>query len=312
MNLDRLTTFLAAAEDLNFTQAARRLHLSQPAVSQQIRDMEEELGVTLFERRGRGILLTPAGERLRTLARPVLKDVKQLQVEMGVFRDVPQGVLRVGASNTPGIYLLPFAMGAFSASFPAVRLSMQVSDTELIMRALNDGELDLALVEEEPSPARLHGWEKVPLLDDELVLIAHPRHPWAGREAVGIHELPEGTFIFRTPQSETRRLIEDSLASAGLNPDRLTTRFELGHTEGLKRAVMAGLGVGWVSRCAMGMEARAGHLVEVPIRDFRITRTLWLVSPAGGRLAPHLERFSTLLQEGGWLPQEVGAQGVRA
>ncbi|MNS67648.1 HTH-type transcriptional activator CmpR [compost metagenome] len=312
MNLDRLTTFLAAAEDLNFTQAARRLHLSQPAVSQQIRDMEEELGVTLFERRGRGILLTPAGERLRALARPVLKDVKQLQVEMGVFRDVPQGVLRVGASNTPGIYLLPFAMGAFSESFPAVRLSMQVSDTEMIMRALNDGELDLALVEEEPSPARLHGWEKVPLLEDELVMIAHPRHPWVSRETLDVKELPEGTFIFRTPQSETRRLIEDRLAEAGLDTERLTTRFELGHTEGLKRAVMAGLGVGWVSRFAMGMEARAGHLAEVPIRDFRITRTLWLVRPAGGRLAPHLERFSTLLHEGGWLPQEVGTQGVRA
>ena len=136
MNLDRLTTFLAAAEDLNFTQAARRLHLSQPAVSQQIKELEEDLGVILFERRGRGLLLTPAGDRLRALAQPVLREVRQVRAEMGAFRDQPQGVLRVGASNTPGIYLLPFALGRFSTQWTGVRVSMEVSHPEALWRAL--------------------------------------------------------------------------------------------------------------------------------------------------------------------------------
>jgi DNA-binding transcriptional LysR family regulator len=311
MNLDRLTTFQAASADLNFTQAARRLHLSQPAVSQQIRELEEDLGVTLFERRGRGLLLTPAGERLRMLTQPVLRELNHIRTEMATFGEVPQGVLRVGASNTPGIYLLPYALGKFSTLFPGVRLTMQVADVESVLQAMHSGDLDLALVEEDPSAGRLRGWEKVALLEDELVLITPPDHPWAARGAIALTELPEAAFIFRPPLSETRQLIQDRLAEAGLDPERLSTRFELGNTEGLKRAVMAGLGVGFVSRFATGMERRAGLLAEVAVPGFRITRTLWLIRPTAERLAPHQARFGEMLTRGGWLPGELAAEGVR-
>jgi DNA-binding transcriptional LysR family regulator len=302
MNFDRLNTFLMAAEDLNFTQAARRLGLSQPAVSQQIRELEESLGVSLFERRGRGLLLTPAGERLRTMARPLLREVKQLESEMGAYREVPQGVLRVGASNTPGIYMLPFALGAFTAKHPGVRISLEVADVDVLARHLSEGEADLAVMEDDLGPGRLHGWDKTPLMEDELMLIARPDHPWARQGGVSTDELPSGSFIFRTRQSSTRQLILNTLATAGVDPDSLQTRFELGNTEGLKRAVMAGLGVGFVSRYATDLERQAGLLVEVPITGVAITRTLWLLRPTGAKLAEHQAHFCDLLLGGGWLP----------
>ena len=305
MNFDRLNTFLMAAEDLNFTQAARRLNLSQPAVSKQIRELEESLGVALFARRGRGLMLTPAGERLQTMAQPILREVKQVETEMASYRHMPQGVLRVGASTTLGIYMLPFALGHFTTKHPGVRISLQVNDPDMLLRALNEGEIDLALVEEEPAAGRLHGWEKVPLMDDELVLIAAPDHPWAVRGSVSLAELPAGQFIFRTRQSSTRQLILNRLAEAGIDTDALFTRFELGNTEGIKRAVMARLGVGWVSRFAIGMEQRAGLLTEVPIAGASITRTLWLLRPTGNRLGEHQAQFCELVMSRNWLPDSV-------
>ncbi len=302
MDLDRLRTFALAAEELNFTQTARMLHLSQPAVSQQIRELEDSLGVALFERRGRGLALTPAGERLKPLAGTLLRDAENLKEALGEFRGVPQGVLRIGAGTTIGIYLLPFVLGRYSRSFPAVRASLRIADTDALVRALRESEIDLALVEEDLSLGRIYGWEKVPLIDDELVLIAAADHPWARRAAIAVKELAGEAFIMRQPQSSTRHLIQERLAEAGIDPQSLTVRFELGHTEGIKRSVMAGLGLGFVSRYAIADELRAGTLAEIRIRDFRIGRTLWLVRPAEKKLPVHVQRFIQLLMSADWLP----------
>lgn len=307
MDLDRLRTFALAAEELNFTQTARLLHLSQPAVSQQIRELEETLGVSLFERRGRGLALTPAGERLKPMASAMLKEAERLKEALGEFRGVPQGVLRIGAGTTLGIYLLPHALGRFSRDFPAIRPSLRITEAEALVRALRDGELDLALVEEELSLGRIFGWEKLPLIDDELVLIASADHPWAQRPEIALAELAEERFIMRPPQSSTRQLITERFAEAGLDPASLNIRFELGHTEGIKRSVMAGLGVGFVSRYAIAHELQARTLVEVRIRDFAIGRSLWLLRPAEKPLPAHVLCFCEMLMQGDWLPPELGS-----
>jgi DNA-binding transcriptional LysR family regulator len=305
MKLEHLTTFLTAAEDLNFTHAARRLFLSQSAVSQQIRELEEDLGVTLFERRGRGLLLTPAGERLRAKAKPIMRDVRHARESLGEFRAMPQGVIRVGASNTPGIYLLPYALGRFAERFPGVRISLRVGDGSAITRAIQDGELDLALLEDDPSPGRLPGWEQRELLQDELALIARPDHPWARRTDLTVTDLPDHPIIFRQADSPTRQLILDRIAQAGMDPDRLSTLFELGNTEAIKRAVMAGLGVGWVSRYACALERKAGWLVEVPVAGVVIGRPLWLLLPPPDRSLIHQQRFADLLLKDDWLPPDL-------
>lgn len=302
MNMERLNTFMVAAETLNFTQAARRLHLSQSAVSQQIRELEDELDVTLFERRGRGLALTPAAERLRKRAHRILREVNDTWRELSAYQSVPQGVLRVGASNTPGIYLLPHALGRYSQQFPGVRPTVVVSEIEAIMRGLQEGELDLALVDQDLLPGRLHGWERIPLMEDEVILITAPDHPWAEAGQVSLDRLLETPYILRHPHSETRRLIWDRLSEAGVDPELLPVRFELSNTEGIKRAVMAGLGVGWVSRHATVMERRAGLLKEVTIEGCTIDRTLWLLRSPKDRTGVHQQRFCEMLLAGDWIP----------
>lgn len=304
MNLDQLRTFVTAAETLNFTQAARLLHISQPAVSQQIRELESALKVTLFERRGRTLALTPAGERLRPMALDILGDVRRAEDELTEFRGVPQGVFLLGAESIPGTYLLPHALGAFSREFPGVRISLRVTDVEAIERALQDGELDLAVTETEPSPGRIHGWERVPFLKDEFVLITPPDHPWAGRGTIDLEELEGEPFILRQRDSAFRRLYSDRMAGAGFNPDRLTVRFELSSTEGIKHAVMAGLGVGFVSRHAVSVEYEAGRLAVLRIRDLPIERPLWLLRPHGRKLAIYQQRFVDTLLTGDWVSPE--------
>ncbi len=302
MDLDRIRTFVLAAEELNFSKTARMLHLSQPAVSQQIREVEDYMGVALFERRGRGLALTPAGDRLKPLAAALLKDADSLRKAIAEFRGVAQGVLRIGSGTTLGIYLLPYVLGSFSRANPAIRASLRIAESEVLVRNLREGEIDLALVEEDLPLGRLFGWEKVPLLDDELVLIASADHPWAAREAIALPDLAGQDFIMRPPDSPARLLIQDRLVEAGFDPVRLLVRFELGHTEGIKRSVMAGLGLGFVSRYAIADEVKAKTLVVIPIRDFTISRKLWLIRPAEKNLPSHLQRFVEVLMSPGWLP----------
>jgi DNA-binding transcriptional LysR family regulator len=305
MNFDRLNTFLVAADDLNFTQAARRLHLSQPAVSQQIRELEDDLGVGLFERRGRGLLLTAAGEKLRAMALPLMRDLKQVEVEMSAFQGSAQGVLRVGATNTPGIYLLPYALGRFAAQEPGTRASLQVSDTDAIMSALLEGDLDLAVIEEEPAESRLQGWNKVPFVEDEMVLITPPDHPWAKAGRIRPEQLSESPFIGRSRQSSTFQMMRGVVREAGLDPDSFETVFELGNTEGIKRAVQAGLGVGFASRYALALETRLEVLSTVAIDGFAIRRPIWLVKPTEARTLPHVQRFCDMLLDSAWWPEDL-------
>lgn len=302
MNFDRLETFLTAVDEGSFTYAGRKLCLSQSAVSQQIRELEHDLGSTLFERRGRGLLLTPAGERLRDLVRPLLRNVGRLRADMEVFRGVTQGVLRVGATPLPGIYLLPHALGRYSQAYPNVATALFVGEQDEVVGRLQAGELDVAVVEEPPEGLARHGFETHAFLSDEVRLVVPPAHPWAARERVSLDELPEAAYIFRLPDAPVRALVADRLREAGLDPGRLPVRFELGNTEGIKHAVMAGLGLGFVSRHATRIERGAGLLAEVAIEGLRIERTLWQVQPPASRLGEHRQRFRELLDAPDWVP----------
>jgi DNA-binding transcriptional LysR family regulator len=169
---------------------------------------------------------------------------------------------------------------------------------------LQQGDLDLAVVEENLLPARVFGWEKVPALEDEIVLIAPPDHPLVGKGPLAPETLTEVPMIMRPPENPTRAVIHDALASAGFNPGRMRVRFEIGNTEGLKRAVLAGLGLGFASSYAIATELEHGSLVALPLAGVRITRVIWLVRPAKQR-SPMPERFTELFLSGEWLPTNM-------
>jgi DNA-binding transcriptional LysR family regulator len=276
--------------------------LSQPAVSQQIRDLERSLGVTLFERRGRGLLLTPAGLALQRLAAPVVRGVRRVAVEMSAYQGMAQGILRIGATATPGVYLLPHALGRFSQRYPGVQTSLAVTTAENLAHLLQEGELDLVTTEQELPLSRLRGFEQTVLLEDEVVLIAPPRHPWAVRDFIQPAELAEQGLILRQKSSRTRQLIIERLSQAGVDPEALRVRFELGHSEAIVHAVLAGLGVGFVSRFAVATERHAGLVRVIPIEGVEIRRAIWLVRPVHERTFVHQERFCELLGGEDWLP----------
>lgn len=305
-SLDQLRTFVTAAETLNFTQAARQLHLSQAAVSQQVRDLEHVLQVTLFERRGRGLGLTPGGERFRALASEVLHRSQRAIDELAELRGVPQGVLYVGAESTPGVYVLPHALGAFSSRFPGVQVSLRVAEADALVGALQQGLLDTVLLEEPLPPRQTFGWEQEPFLEEELVIAVRPEHPWAALDELELAELGTQPFILRQPTSSIRRTHGDSLAQAGFDPSRMQVRFELGSTEGIKHAVLAGLGVGFVPRCAMAVELKANLLSAVRLRGLRIVRSWWLLRPSRSPGTLSHQRFQELLRETNWLPPTLG------
>lgn len=302
MKTEQLHTFLRAAGSLNFTSTARELFLSQSAVSQQIRELESDLGVTLFERRGRGLILTPAGVTLQQLAAPIVADLKRVRVEMSAYHGVAQGMLRVGASPTAGVYLMPHAIGSFAQRFPGVQTSLAVAGSETVVRLLQEGELDVAVVEQETPARRLRGWVKQKLLEDELVLICRPDNPWAKKKQVLPSELCGQPLILRQKASRTRQRILDSLEAAGVPAESLKIRFELGHTEAIIQAVMAGLGVGFVSRFAVDTQRHAGVLREVPLTGVPLRRLLWLLRPVPERAFVHQERFCELLHSRHWRP----------
>ena len=306
LNMERLRTFVFAAERLNFTVAARDLHLSQPAVSQHIRELETELELTLFERRGRSLALTPAGERLRPMAKSLLRDLDRVGSALADLRGAPQGILRIGASSTLGIYLLPHAMGHFTRLYPGIRLTLQVGNRHVLARAIHDSDVDVVLVKDLPAAGTLHGWARTPFMTDEIILIVPPKHPWAQRGRIALNELGDAQFILRQSQSVTRQLVLGSLADAGFDPERLQIRFEHGHTEGLKQAVMAGLGVAFVSRYAVATEIPAGLITPVAIEGMRITRPLWMLRMTPEQPATAEQAFCDMLSAGEWLPEGFG------
>lgn len=303
MNLDYLRTFMIAADVGSFSQAARHVHLSQAAVSLQIRELESRLGVTLFERsKGRRLQISPAGERLLPLAQHVVKAYRDLEQELSAFKGLSQGVIQLGATSTPGIYLMPYALDAFARQMPGVKVSLHVLDLEPLRHALRNGELDLAVSEEEIQARDLPKWDRDPLLEDELVIITPPLHPWASRQEVELQELFDEPFILRPQDSSIRKLQSNLLAARGFDPEQLKCRFELGSTEAIKHAVLAGLGLGFVSRSAIGQELAAGTLSEVRIKGVSLGRPLWLLKPVDRKFPRHQQQLIDLLQARSWLP----------
>ncbi|MEB3328215.1 MAG: LysR substrate-binding domain-containing protein [Candidatus Sericytochromatia bacterium] len=305
MKLEQLNTFLAAAEALNFTAAARRLEVSQSAISQQIRELEMDLGVTLFERRGRGLELTLAGDRLRQRAQVVIHEVRLARSALQDLAGQAHGTLRIGANSTPGIYLLPALLGQYAEAFPAVKASLRIAPLDEVGRSLRDGCLDVAIVTEGAAPPCLTGWSRLHLGDDVLGLVASPDHALGrvGRttpDVIGRHPV-----ILRPAGSSTRHRVLSTLAACGIDEASLHITFELSHTEGIKRAVMSNLGVAWVSRLASAREHAAGWLRHVDVDGLHVTRPIWALVPPEERRPPHLEAFlasirgAALAQSGG-------------
>lgn len=267
VTLRQLEIFLAVLELGSFRKAAARVGLSQPALSHQVKDLEQELETPLFERLGRSIALTEAGRILEGYARRTFAACHGAREAIGELRGLRRGSLVLGASSTPGIYLVPWLLGRFKAEYPGIEVTLRIGNTREIEERVRASEVDLGIVGGHLGDAKETCVEASLL--DRLVLIVGPRHPWATRGTVGLGRLAETSLLVREEGSATRRLTERTLDRLGVATG---ARLELGHTEAIKEGVRAGLGVAFVSEYAVRGEVAAGQLRIVRVTGLAIQR----------------------------------------
>lgn len=293
---------MAVAQAQGFRRAAERLHTSQPALSQHVRELEEELGVRLLDRLRRTVQLTDAGRLLLDHAQRVFATLQSARDVIGELKGLQRGSLLVGASTTPGIYVLPRIIGAFRQRHPSITFNLRIANSRLVEERIRANELDLGVV----GGHGLAPGEKCLAvgLVDELVLVVSPTHPWVRRRAIAPGELASVPLLFREEGSATRQVTERALqrAQVGYRPG-----MELDHTEAIKQAIMAGLGAAFVSVHAIRGEVEGRRLHALRVRGVPIHRHFHVIHNEARALPASAQAFLQLLKEAG---ERVGRSGA--
>ena len=249
----RLVVFRAVAEQSSFRKAAEELYLTQPAVSLQIKALEEDLGVQLFDRSGTQAKLTPAGRILLEHARRSSDMLAEAEDRIAALNGDHAGGLTLGASTTIAQYVLPRLLGEFCVEHPRVFPTLISGNTEQIVQAVVEQKIVLGLIE---GPPRSRDVKTERFLEDELVLIVPAAHEWAERGSVAVDEITTAPLLMRERGSGTRRILELALERTGVKRRELRVVMELDSSEAIKSAVEAGLGVGFISHWAMAKDMR--------------------------------------------------------
>jgi DNA-binding transcriptional LysR family regulator len=300
MTLRQLEIFLAVARERNFSRAAKRIHLSQPTLSEHIGELERELGTPLFHRGGREVTLTDAGRVFEPYAIRSVSSVEGAHRAMSGLGGLDHGSLLIGASTTPGLYVMPRILALFRDRYAGVDVKLQIANSQVIAERVRDGELDLGVV---GGHAVAGGEECLTAgLLDELVLIVPPGHPWAARVEIAPAQLAEHPLLVREEGSATRRVTERALRQAGV---KFVVAMELDHTEAIKQGVIAGLGVAFVSTCAVREETETGRLREVRLRGLRMRRHFHVLHQQGRRVTASARAFVQMLEGAAITPRRM-------
>jgi len=271
----RLQVFHAVAKHLSFTKAAEALFMTQPAVTFQIRQLEEQFDTRLFDRAHGRIALTAAGAVALDYAERILALSAELDTRLKEMSGQVGGVLLVGASMTVAEFLLPPVLGEFKVRFPSVVPRLFVANSEAVQARIAERTLDLGFIEGE---SHLPSLVTDVCCDDELQVVCAPSHPLAKLQSVPPKALLEHAYVSREPGSGTREVIDHYLQKAGVPPDALQVVMELGSPEALKRLVATGLGFTIMSRVISATEVKLGRLVQVPLSP-RLVRHMSVVYP---------------------------------
>lgn len=287
----RIRVFRAVAEHLNFSRAAEELLLTQPAVTQQIKALEEELGVPLFDRGGGHIVLTPGGTALLPFAEKMKALGEEAVAAVAGAYGRQAGELSIGASQTIGQYLLPTFIAGFLKINPKVQVRACSGNTDQMLEALLAGEIQLALIE---GPELRRDVHIEPFMEDHMVLVVPASHEWADHE-IALDDLKGEPLLMREFGSGSRRVVEQALTSAGLRPKDLTISMELDSTEGLLNAVEAGLGVTFVSRWAVRNQLSLGTVKLARIAGLKLARRFSMAYAAGPEPSGNVGAFRGFL-----------------
>lgn len=282
--LRQLKVFQTVAEQLNFTQAARELHLSQPAVSMQVKQLEESVGLPLFEQTGKKVRLTEAGREVHHYARTIFQTFHEMEEVLGALKGMDTGHLDIAAASTVN-YFAPRLLAAFSRCYPGIALRLDVTNRERLIELLKANEIDIVLMGLPPEDIEL---EHEPFMENPLVVIAPPDHPLQGQSNIPVRRLGQEVFLLREEGSGTRLAMERFFAeqSVPLNAGMQMTR-----NEAIKQAVRAGMGLGVVSTHTIELELETGRLVVLDVEGFPLLRHWHMVYRKGKRLSPAARAF---------------------
>lgn len=278
MNTSQMKAFVAVVDHGSFSDAARVLGVSQPAVTMQIQGLEASVGATLLDRRYRRVDLTEAGRVLLPHARRILSQLDEAHDEISALSGTVTGRLTIAASTTPGVYLVPRLLGAFLANNPEVGVTIVVHDTAEVVELVETGQAHLGMTGATVRGARA-SFEQVG--GDELIVIASPQHRLAGTRDVPLARLSDETWVLRESGSGTRQVAEGLLAEHSVDPGELRVAVELGTGEAVVSAVEGGLGVSIVSRYVAEKALALGTIAEVDVLGLPARRPFFAVTPKG-------------------------------
>ena len=292
MDARQIEIFVKVAELGSFSKAAEALFLTQPTVSEHIRGLEEELGVRLLDRLGRGAAPTKAGQLLLGYGRRILELHREARQALDQFQGRMSGELVVAASTIPGEYVLPALIGRFKEKYPDIAISLLIGDTQRVVEWVLEGRAELAVAGAQIDHRALEYRELMP---DELVLVVSAAHPWHGKKTATLEEVRAEPLIVRERGSGSRHALEKALAEVGLDLSDFRVVGEMGSTQAIKQGVKAGVGISLISKRAVAEECQHGTLHCVKVKDLRFSRAFYLVTSTTRSRSPLAEAFRAFL-----------------
>jgi DNA-binding transcriptional LysR family regulator len=288
MNFTHLGAFFSVVETGSVTAASEKLHVSQPALTREIRELEERFGVPLFDRLPRGMQPTEAGKLLAQYAAQIFSLAEAAENAMGEFAGVKRGHLKLAASRTIGVYLLPSVLDEFRRLYPGVTVDVSVSNTEDVEGTLLAQDCQIGLVE---GPYNTSVFDAAMIGRDQLVAVAGATHPLAGKRRVSAADIGSGELVVRESGSGTRTIVEQAYLEKGIE---FKPKLSIGSPEGIKQLLRLGNAVAWVSRLSVADDLQSGVLVELSIHDLTIMRELNMIWRKERTLSPSARAFRTL------------------
>jgi DNA-binding transcriptional LysR family regulator len=293
VDLRRLEIFAKVAELGSFSRAGEALFLTQPTVSEHIRALEEELGVQLLDRLGRGTTPTRAGELLLGYARRMLALGREARQAMDQFQGRLIGELVVGGSTIPGEYVLPGLVGRFKRKYPEISICLLIGGSRQVSAWVEENRVEVGVVGAPPGARSL---QASPLMADELVVVMSADHPWAGQGTITLEALRAEPMIVRERGSGSREALEHALEGVGLDLGAFRVIGQMGSTQAVKQGVRAGMGVSLVSRRAVVDECRAGLMACAGLEGLTVARDFYLVTHRDRSRSPLVQAFLEFLE----------------
>lgn len=288
LEMRRLEAFCSVVELGSFTKAADHLGLSQPTVSEHVRNLEESIDDKLLDRMSREIAITPAGEIFYRRAKEILAIRDKALEELDEFGDSLSGELTVGASTIPGAYILPSVIGSFKTEHPNVGFNLQIGSSASILTAVIDGLCEVGVIGHRGHDQKVQAEE---IFYDDLALTVWPEHPWTNIGEIKLEQLAGEPFILREKGSGTRSVMFEILESKGFDPSTLNVVSRLGGGEAVRQGIKEKLGISVISRLAIKEDIQSGRLSVVNVQNISWRRPFFLVSRKNRRLSPACKAF---------------------